>query len=74
MGVTMAVATRLDARSQRNNSLTLKDEEGNTLAVIEVVSSKSEGVDKLRNEANLRIHTADDVRVVKSNGAVLRKK
>lgn len=70
----MAVSTRLDARSQRNNSLTLKNEAGDVLAVIEVVGSMSEGEEKLRNEANLRIHTKGDIRVVKANGAVLRKK
>lgn len=71
----MAVTTRIDARSQRNNSIQLQDGQGNILAVIEVVPSEpGAGIDKLRNEANLRLQTSDGVRIVKASGAILRKK
>lgn len=72
----MSVITRIDARAQRNCSFQLQDSEGNILAVVEVVPNTNEEVDvaKFRNEANLRIHTHDNVRIVKGNGAVLRKK
>lgn len=72
----MAVTTRIDARSQRNNSIQIQDKSGNILAVIEVVGNTDKDVDiaKLRNEANLRIQTADDIKIVKASGVVLRKK
>lgn len=71
----MAVTTRIDARSQRNNSIQIQDANGNILATIEVVASdKSAGIEKMRNEANLRLQTADGVKLVKATGAVLRKK
>lgn len=72
----MAVTTRIDARSQRNNSIQIQDKSGNILAAIEVVSNtgKDVGIAKLRNEANLRIQTADDIKIVKASGVVLRKK
>ena len=72
----MAVTTRIDARSQRNNSIQIQDKSGNILAVIEVVgkTDKDVGIAKLRNEANLRIQTADDIKIVKASGVVLRKK
>lgn len=72
----MAVTTRIDARSQRNNSIQIQDKSGNILAVIEVVGNtdKDVGIAKLRNEANLRIQTADDIKIVKASGVVLRKK
>lgn len=72
----MAVITRIDARSQKNNSLQLKDAAGNILATIEVVANHDKDVsaDKLRNEANLRLHTAGGIQIVKATGVVLRKK
>lgn len=72
----MAVTTRIDARSQRNNSIQIQDKGGNILAVIEVVGNtdKDVGITKLRNEANLRIQTAYDIKIVKASGVVLRKK
>lgn len=72
----MAVTTRIDARSQRNNSIQIQDKSGNILAVIEVVGNtdKDVGIAKLRNETNLRIQTADDIKIVKASGVVLRKK
>lgn len=71
----MAVTTRIDARSQHNNSIQIQDLNGNILATIEVVPSDQDaGRDKLRNEANLRLQTSDNVRIVKSTGVVLRKK
>lgn len=72
----MAVTTRIDARSQRNNSIQIQDKNGNILATIEVVgnSDKDADIAKLRNEANLRLQTADGVQIVKASGVVLRKK
>lgn len=72
----MAVQTRLDARSKRNNSVLIYDKNGALLCSIEAVSNKdAEGdIGKLANEVNLRITTSDDVQIVKSNGVVLRKK
>lgn len=71
----MAVITRIDARSQHNNSFHIQDVFGNIIATIEVIPIESgSNILKLCNEANLRIHTADDIRVVKQSGAVLRKK
>lgn len=72
----MAVTTRIDARSQRNNSIQIQGKDGKILATIEVVgnSDKDADIAKLRNEANLRIQTADDVQIVKASGVVLRKK
>lgn len=72
----MAVQTRIDARSKQNNSLTIKDAQGNILCTIEAVSNKDAAGDigKLVNEVNLRIHTSDGIQIVKSNGVVLRKK
>ena len=71
----MAVTTRIDARSARNSAIQIQDANGNILATVEVVASgKSAGIEKMRNEANLRMHTADGVRIVKATGVVLRKK
>lgn len=74
-GYNMAVITRIDARSKSNNSIHIQDTFGNIIATIEVMPIESgSDVTKLRNEANLRIQTADDIRIVKHSGAVLRKK
>lgn len=71
----MSVMTRIDARSQNNNSIQVHDSDGNILAVIEAVKSVEESnIPKLRNEANLRVTTADGIKIVKGNGAILRKK
>ena len=72
----MAVTTRIDARSQRNNSIQIQDKDGKILVTIEVVgnSDKDADIAKLRNEANLRIQTAGDIQIVKASGVVLRKK
>lgn len=66
-GYNMAVITRIDARSRRNNSLQIRDLEGNVLCVIEAVEGENPS-------ANLRVHTSDSIEIVKSNGVVLRKK
>ncbi|AWN08631.1 hypothetical protein HOT32_gp48 [Erwinia phage Faunus] len=72
----MAVVTRIDARSKRNNSLQICDANGVILCSIEAVKNTNVGTsdETLRNEVTIRIHTADDVQIVKGNGAVLRKK
>lgn len=71
----MSVITRIDARSQSNNSIQIHDKDGEIIAVIEAVKSTEEKkVSKLRNESNLRITTADGIKIVKGNGAILRKK
>lgn len=72
----MAVVTRIDARSRRNNSIQVQDLDGNILCTIEAIKNDNpEGdVHNLRNELNLRFQTSDKVKLVKSNGVVLRKK
>lgn len=71
----MAVQTRIDARSSVNSSIQIQDADGKILATVEVVRSNEESnIGKLRNEANLRITTASDVRIVKQNGAILRRR
>lgn len=70
----MAVLTRIDARSQKNNSLQVQDLDGNILCVVEAVSNTCGDSSKAAHEANLRIHTSDKVVIVKGNGAILRKK
>lgn len=71
----MAVQTRIDARSSVNSSIQIQDADGKILATVEVVRSNEESnIGKLRNEANLRITTANDVRIVKQNGAILRRR
>lgn len=71
----MSVITRIDARSSKNNSIQVQDLDGNILLVIEAMPNPNEGSqENLRNELNLRIQTSDKVKLVKSNGAVLRKK
>lgn len=71
----MSVITRIDARSQSNNSIQIHDKDGEIIAVIEAVKSTEEKkVSKLRNESNLRITTADGIKIVKGNGAILRKR
>lgn len=75
-GYSMAVMTRIDARSQRNNSIQIQDLDGNILCVVEAVRNNNpEGtsIENLRNQVGLRIQTSDSVRIVKSNGVVLRK-
>ena len=75
-GYSMAVMTRIDARSQRNNSIQIQDLDGNILCVVEAVRNNNpEGTstENLRNQVGLRIQTSDSVRIVKSNGVVLRK-
>lgn len=71
----MAVITRIDSRSAKNNSVQLRNEAGEIIAIIEVVPS-ADGTDiaKMRNESNLRISAANGVEIVKGNGASLRKK
>lgn len=71
----MSVITRIDARSQSNNQIHIRNSDGEIVAVIEAVKSHEESnISKLRNESNLRITTIDGVDVVKGNGTVLRKK
>lgn len=72
----MAVVTRIDARSKRNNSLQITDVNGNILCSIEAVKNTNVATtdETLRNEVTIRIHTADGIQIVKGNGAVLRKK
>ena len=70
----MAVITRIDARSCKNNSLQIQDLEGNILCTIEAFSNIEVDKGKLGHEATLRIHTSSNVQIVKSNGVVLRKK
>ena len=70
----MAVITRIDARSRCNNSIQVQDLDGNILCVIEAVSNPGVDPAKAVHEANLRFQTADGIKLVKGNGAVLRKK
>lgn len=70
----MAVITRLDARSRKNNSLQIQDLDGNILCVVEAVSTVESDCVKLKHESNLRIHTSDNIQIVKGNGTILRKK
>lgn len=71
----MAVNTRIDARSRKNNSFQIQTLDGEVLCTIEAVPNSNDGSeDKFRNEINLRIHTSDKIQLVKSNGVVLRKK
>lgn len=70
----MAVITRIDARSRKNNSLQIQDLEGNILCTIEAVSNTGVDKGKLGHEATLRLHTSSNVQIVKGNGVVLRKK
>lgn len=60
----MSVLTRIDARSPDNNGFQLRDASGNIIATVETLS----------NKVKLRITTAQNVTVVKSNGAVLKRK
>lgn len=60
----MSVVTRIDARSRNNNGFQILDLEGNVLVVVETMS----------NETYLRLTTSDKVKVVKSNGKVLKRK
>lgn len=60
----MSVVTRIDSRSKKNNKLVIQHSDGTVLATIEALSI----------ETTLRVGTADDVVVVKSNGAVLERK
>ena len=70
----MAVITRLDARSRKNNSLQIQDLDGNILCVVEAVSTVENDCVKLKHESNLRIHTSDNIQVVKGNGTILGRK
>lgn len=70
----MAVITRLDARSRKNNSLQIQDLDGNILCVVEAVSTVESDCVKLKHESNLRLHTSDKIQIVKGNGTILRKK
>lgn len=60
----MSVVTRLDGRSKVNNSIQVFDKSGALLATIEALDT----------EVRLRIATSDDIKIVKSNGAVLKRK
>ncbi|QFG06674.1 hypothetical protein HWC59_gp63 [Proteus phage Myduc] len=70
----MAVVTRIDARSEQNNSLKFLDDNGEVLAEITVVASNySCNSEKARNEANLQITSSSAVTIVKGNGKILGK-
>lgn len=71
----MAVITRIDSRSQKNQSIQVQDLLGNVLCTIEAAPCKGDlDAEKFRHEANLRIEASDRVRIVKSNGAILGRK
>lgn len=69
----MAVTTRIDARSKKNNSFQIQDLDGNILCTIEAIQSSSPDSGKHAFESNLRIHTSDKIQIVKGNGTTLRK-
>ena len=60
----MPLITRLDSRSIDNDSLSILDEQGNTLAVISCNSSKAE----------LSIDTIEGLHIEKPNGFSSKKK
>ena len=61
----MSVVTRIDSRSENNNSFQIRNAvSGKVLAVVETLCP----------ETRLRIGTGDDVVIVKSNGAILKRK
>lgn len=71
----MAVLTRIDARSVKNNAIQVKDLDGNILCTIEAMpTERSDNAEAMRNEVNLRLCASDKVVFVKSNGKVLRKR
>jgi hypothetical protein len=55
----MALKTRLDGRSEENRSFTLKNEKGETLAVVSLHDSSS---------VTLEIVTAEGLHIEKPNG------
>lgn len=61
----MSVVTRLDSRSTKNNSFHIVDAESGKLLVV---------VQAVGKETQLAITSYDSVRVVKSNGTVLKRK
>lgn len=61
----MSVVTRLDSRSTKNNSFHIVDAESGKLLVV---------VQAVGKETQLAITSDDSVRVVKSNGTVLKRK
>ncbi|QHJ79820.1 MAG: hypothetical protein [Caudoviricetes sp.] len=60
----MSVVTRIDSRSDNNKSLQLQDADGNIIAVIRALTPSSQ----------YELTTHRDVVIVKSNGAVLKRK
>ena len=55
----MSVKTRLDSRSENNNSLQFKDKKGNLIAEIKVLDNQS---------VTLEISTRNEVYIEKNNG------
>jgi len=60
----MGVITRIDSRSGVNNSFQLRNADGVIIASIESLSTN----------VKLSITTAAGIRIVKSNGAILKRK
>lgn len=75
MGINMALVTRIDARSEQNNSLKFLNDDGEVIAEIVVIPSNyASNSEKARNEANLQITSTSAVTIVKGNGKILGSK
>lgn len=63
-GFNMSVVTRIDSRSENNSSIQLLDANGNILAIVKALSPS----------CHCEITSRSDIKVVKENGAVLKRK